>query len=183
MGPRTRTLALVLGALALAPAAAGCGGGGTAKTDTAATLAPPVTPPPTATTRSTPAASGEGKVDLPKPYRDVAADVQKRLNALAGKVPAASDFGTAGFTAAAQGLAGDVGGLAAELRRAQAPVPVRTRHAAVLGQLTAMQDDFRALVAANESGDLKAASDALGGVSTALARVQSDIRRIRATVR
>jgi hypothetical protein len=182
MGPRTWTLALVLAALA--PVSAGCdgGSGSDAKTGTAAVSAPP---PPSQTATSTASAKtpGEGKVDLPKAYTQVVADVQSRLNALGRKLPKASTFGSAAFAGAASGLAGDVHRAAGVLGAARPPYPVRALHASVLHQLQSIEDDFRALAQASDTRDLNAASDALSGVSTALARVQSDIRRIKARVK
>ena len=181
MGPRTWTLALVLAALA--PVSAGCGGGSgsDAKTSGAAVAAPP--PPSQTTTTSSAKAPGDGKVDLPKAYTQVVADVQSRLNALGRKLPSASTFGSAAFAGAATGLAADVRRTAGVLGAARPPYPVRALHASVLHQLQSIEDDFRALAQASDTHDLNAASDALSGVSTALARVQSDIRRIKARVR
>jgi hypothetical protein len=180
MGPRTWTLALVLAALA--PVWAGCGGGsGTdAKTSSPTVAAPP---PPSQTATSTAKAPGEGKVDLPKAYTQVVADVQKRLNALGRKLPKGSTFGSAAFAGAATSLAGDVHRAAGVLGAARPPYPVRTLHASVLHQLQSIEDDFRTLAQASDTRDLNAASDALSGVSTALARVQSDIRRIKTRVK
>jgi hypothetical protein len=181
MGPRTWTLALVLAALA--PVSAGCGGGSgsDAKTSGAAVAAPP--PPSQNTTTSSAKAPGDGKVDLPKAYTQVVADVQNRLNALGRKLPSASTFGSAAFASAGTALAADVRRTAGVLGAARPPYPVRALHASVLHQLQSIEDDFRALAQASDTRDLNAASDALSGVSTALARVQSDIRRIKARVK
>jgi hypothetical protein len=180
MGPRTWTLALVLAALA--PVFAGCGGGSGSdgKTGSAAVAA---SPPPSQTATTTAKAPGDGKVDLPKAYTQVVADVQGRLNALGRKLPKASTFGSAAFAGAASGLAGDVHRAAGVLGGARPPYPVRALHSSVLHQLQSIDDDFRALAQASDTRDLNAASDALSGVSTALARVQSDIRRIKARVK
>ncbi len=180
MGPLTRRFALVLAAIALVPAGCGGGSGSDAKTTGAATAAPA---PRTATTTSSAPAQGDDKVDLPKPYTQVVADVQRRLNALARKLPSASTFGSAAFGGASSALAADVHRIAVELGATRPPYPARALHASVLHQLRAIEDDFRALAAASDSRDLNAASDALSGLSTALGRVQSDIRRIRARVR
>jgi hypothetical protein len=182
MGPRTWTLALVLAALA--PVSAGCGGGSgsDAKTSGAAVAAPPP-PSQTTTTTSSAKAPGDGKVDLPKAYTQVVADVQNRLNALGRKLPSASTFGTAAFAGAATALAANVRRTAGVLGAARPPYPVRALHASVLHQLQSIEDDFRTLAKASDTRDLNAASDALSGVSTALARVQSDIRRIKARVK
>lgn len=125
---------------------------------------------------------GDGKVDLPKPYTLVVADVQSRLN-LGRKLPKASTFGSAAFSSAASALAADVHRAAGVLGSAQPPYAARALHTSVLHQLQAMEDDFRALAQASDARDLNAASDALSGVSTALARVQADIRRIKARVK
>ena len=176
---RRTAVVVVLAALALA--GAGCGGGGKTQSTAAPAPAPPAT---TATTATTAPSQSGAKVDVAKPYSEVARNVQRGLDELANgnKIPSAKAFGTPRFSAASRALARDVDGIAAELRAARPPVAVAGLHGAILLELRSIAANFRVLAVANDARDPSAASAALGRIVTSLGRVRADIKRVVSTV-